>query len=207
MTTHENIRQLLTLSAAGLLEAADEGACAPARPRVRRVRGGARRAGRRLLRFVSPARSDSARGLAGPHRGTRSRGLRLKPASATAHSWPWARGLFAWMATLAPWGLYRLLIGSAGWLAWLVVGPRPRVHGGRGGVRFCLLPPPSGKERIMTPDSQSNHIISRRDWWIAALVFLVMFMLMNDDPLGSRRTQAVRIFLVLRRSPWPDGPW
>jgi hypothetical protein len=30
-------------------------------------------------------------------------------------------GLFAWMATLAPWGLYRFLTGSAGWLAWLLL--------------------------------------------------------------------------------------
>jgi hypothetical protein len=30
-------------------------------------------------------------------------------------------GLFAWMAALAVWGLYRFLTGSAGWLAWLVL--------------------------------------------------------------------------------------
>jgi predicted RNA-binding Zn-ribbon protein involved in translation (DUF1610 family) len=48
----------------------------------------------------------------------------------------------------------------------------------------------------MTPDARPNHVIPSIAWWIAALVFLLMFMLMNwMASLDSRMPVAIRIFL------------
>jgi predicted anti-sigma-YlaC factor YlaD len=121
MTTHETIRQLLALSAAGLLDAADE----------RRVRehvhecdecstalDGLAAVSADLCRMPAPmapadllARTEArvAAELAA------QAGLRRGALLAVG------AGLFAWMAALTAWGLYRFLTGSAGWLAWLAL--------------------------------------------------------------------------------------
>ena len=121
MTTHETIRQLLALSAAGLLDAADDrrvrehvhecAECATALDELAAVSAD-------LCRLPAPiappdllARTE-ARVAAEL---TAQTGLRHGALLAVA------AGLFAWMAALATWGLYRFLTGSAGWLAWLVL--------------------------------------------------------------------------------------
>jgi len=121
MTTHETIRQLLALSAAGLLDAADErrvrehvrecAECATALDDLAAVSAGL---GRLPTPMAPPdllARTEArvAAELAA------QAGLRHGALLAVA------AGLFAWMAALTTWGLYRLLTGSAGWLAWLVL--------------------------------------------------------------------------------------
>jgi predicted anti-sigma-YlaC factor YlaD len=121
MTTHETIRQLLALSAAGLLDAADErrvhehvhqcAECSTALDDLAAVSAD-------LCRLPAPiappdllARTEArvAAELAA------QAGLRHGAILAVG------AGLFAWMAALATWGLYRLLAGSAGWLEWLML--------------------------------------------------------------------------------------
>jgi predicted anti-sigma-YlaC factor YlaD len=121
MNTHETIRQLLALSAAGLLDAADErrvrqhvhecSECATALDELAALSAD-------LCRLPAPmappdllARTEArvAAELAA------QAGLRHSALLAVA------AGLFAWMAALTTWGLYRFLTGSAGWLAWLVL--------------------------------------------------------------------------------------
>jgi anti-sigma factor RsiW len=121
MTTHETIRQLLALSAAGLLDAADErrvrehvhecAECATALEDLSAVSAD-------LCRLPAPmapadlmARTEArvAAELAA------QAGLRHGAILAVG------AGLFTWMAALATWGLYRFLAGSAGWLAWLML--------------------------------------------------------------------------------------
>jgi predicted anti-sigma-YlaC factor YlaD len=121
MTTHETVRQLLALSAAGFLDAADErrvrehvrecAACAAALDDLAAVSAD-------LCRLPAPmappdllARAEArvAEELAAQG------GLRQGATLAVC------AGLFAWVATLATWGLYRFLTGGAGWLAWLVL--------------------------------------------------------------------------------------
>ena len=121
MTTHETVRQLLALSAAGLLEAADErrvrehvhecAECAAALDELAAVSADLSRLPAPIAPADLLARTEArvAAELAA-HAGLRHGALLAVGA-----------GLFAWMATLAPWGLYRLLIGSAGWLAWLLL--------------------------------------------------------------------------------------
>ena len=121
MTTHENIRQLLALSAAGLLEAADErgvrehvhecAECATALDELAAVSADLSRLPAPIAPADLLARTEArvAAELAA------QAGLRHGALLAVG------AGLFAWMATLAPWGLYRLLTGSAGWLAWLLL--------------------------------------------------------------------------------------
>ena len=121
MTTHETIRQLLALSAAGLLDAADE----------RRVREHVRECAE-----CSTALEDLAAVSAGLGRlpvpvapadllaRTEARvAAELAAQASLRHGAMLAvgAGLFAWMAALVVWGLYRFLTGSAGWLAWLVL--------------------------------------------------------------------------------------
>ena len=121
MNTHETIRQLLALSAAGSLDAADErrvrqhvreyAECAAALDDLAAVSAD-------LCRLPAPmapadllARTEArvAAELAA-HAGLRHGAILAGGA-----------GLFAWMAALATWGLYRYLAGSADWLAWLVL--------------------------------------------------------------------------------------
>jgi len=121
MTPHETVRQLLALSAAGLLDAADErrvrehvrecAACAAALDDLAAVSAD-------LCRLPAPiappdllARTEArvAAELAA------QAGLRHGALLAVA------AGLFAWMTALGTWGLYRFFAGSAGWLAWLVL--------------------------------------------------------------------------------------
>ena len=121
MTTHETVRQLLALSAAGLLEAADErrvrehvhecAECAAALDELAALSAD-------LCRFPAPmapadllARTEArvAAELAA------QAGLRHGALLAVG------AGLFAWMAALTTWGLCRFLTGSAGWLAWLAL--------------------------------------------------------------------------------------
>ena len=121
MTTHANIRQLLALSAAGLLEAADErrvrehahecAECAAALDELAAVSAGLSRLPAPIAPADLLARTEArvAAELAA------QAGLRHGALLAVG------AGLFAWMATLAPWGLYRFLTGSAGWLAWLLL--------------------------------------------------------------------------------------
>ena len=50
----------------------------------------------------------------------------------------------------------------------------------------------------MTPDSQRTQVIPPLTWWIAALVFLAMFMLMNFMiPWNRDVPQAVRILIAV----------
>ena len=121
MTTHEPIRQLLALSAAGFLDAADE----------RRVREHVRECAECSvaldeLAAVSADLSRLPSPIAPPDLLARTEARMAAELAAQAglrHGALLAlgAGLFAWMATLATWGLYRFLIGSAGWLAWLVL--------------------------------------------------------------------------------------
>jgi len=152
-----------------LLDAADE------RPRARARSTSAPNARRRstiwpavsadLCRLPAPSRR---RTLLGPHRGARGRGqLAEQAGSATAPILAVGAGLFAWMAALATWGLYRLLAGSGRWLEWLVLTTvpaswRPGAVGGY--VRF---PPPSERSLIMTPVSQRTRVIPITAWVIA----------------------------------------
>jgi uncharacterized membrane protein len=51
---------------------------------------------------------------------------------------------------------------------------------------------------MMTPVSERNQVIPRMAWWIAALVFLVMFLLMNWlIPWDRSVPQVVRILFAL----------
>jgi predicted anti-sigma-YlaC factor YlaD len=121
MTTHETIRQLLALSAAGLLDAADErrvrehvhqcAACATALDDLAAVSAGLCRLPRPMAPPDLLARTQArvAAELAA------QAGLRHGALLAVG------AGLFAWMAALTTWGLYRFLAGSAGWLAWLML--------------------------------------------------------------------------------------
>ena len=125
MTTHETIRQLLALSAAGLLEAADE----------RRVREHVHEcaecaAALDELAAVSADLSRLPAPMAPPDLLARTQARVAAELAAQAglrHGALLAvgAGLFAWMATLAPWGLYQFLTGSAGWLAWLLLATVP----------------------------------------------------------------------------------
>jgi len=121
MTPHETLRQLLALSAAGLLDAADE----------RRVRQHVRECAEcaaalddlaavsadlcRLPAPIAPADLLARTELRVAAELSAQAGLRHGAMLAVG------AGLFAWMAALAVWGLYRFLTGSAGWLAWLVL--------------------------------------------------------------------------------------
>jgi hypothetical protein len=121
MTTHETIRQLLALSAAGVLDAADEGRvrqhvhqCAECATALDDLAAVSADLGRLPAPMAPPdllARTEArvAAELAAPA------GLRHGALLAVG------AGLFAWMAALTTWGLYRFLAGSAGWLAWLVL--------------------------------------------------------------------------------------
>jgi predicted anti-sigma-YlaC factor YlaD len=121
MTTHANIRQLLALSAAGLLEAADErrvrehvhecAECAAALDELAAVSADLSR----LPAPIAPADLLARTEARVAAEQAAQAGLRHGALLAVG------AGLFAWMATLAPWGLYRLLTGSAGWLAWLLL--------------------------------------------------------------------------------------
>ena len=122
MTKHETIRQLLALSAAGLLDAGDErrvrehvrecSACATALDDLAAVSADLCRLPAPmappdlLARTQARVAAELAAQQAGLHHGA------ILAVGA---------GLFAWMAALATWGLYRFLAGSAGWLAWLVL--------------------------------------------------------------------------------------
>ena len=121
MTTHETIRQLLALSAAGLLDAADE----------RRVREHVRECAEcaAALDELAAVSADLCRlpaPIAPPDLLARTEARVAAELAAQAGLRQGAMlavgaGLFAWMAALAVWGLYRFLTGSAGWLAWLVL--------------------------------------------------------------------------------------
>lgn len=121
MTTHETIRQLLPLSAAGLLDAADE----------RRVREHVRECAEcaTALDALAAVSADLCRlpaPLAPPDLLARTQArvaAELADRAGMRHGAILAAGagLFAWMATLATWGLYRFFAGSAGWLAWIVL--------------------------------------------------------------------------------------
>ena len=121
MNTHESIRQLLALSAAGLLDAADErrvrehvqecGACETALDELAAVSAD-------LSRLPAPIAPADLLGR------TEARvAADLAAQSGPRHGALLAvgAGLFAWMSALATWGLYRFLAGSAGWVAWLVL--------------------------------------------------------------------------------------
>jgi hypothetical protein len=121
MNTHETIRQLLALSAAGLLDAADErrvrqhvhecAACAVALDELAAVTADLCRLPAPMVPADLLVRTE-ARVAAelGAEAGLRHGALLAVGA-----------GLFAWMAAFATWCLYRLLAGSAGWLAWLLL--------------------------------------------------------------------------------------
>jgi len=121
MTTHETIRQLLPLSAAGFLDPADE----------RRVRQHVHECAECATALDELAAvSSDLRHLPAPMappdllaRTEARMAAELAAQSGHRHAETLAvcAGLFAWMATLATWGLYRFLTGSAGWLAWLVL--------------------------------------------------------------------------------------
>jgi anti-sigma factor RsiW len=121
MTTHETIRQLLALSAAGLLDAADE----------RRVREHVHECAEcsTALDELAAVSADLSRlpaPMAPPDLMARTQArvaAELAAQAGLGHGAILAvgAGLFAWMAALATWGLYRFLAGSAGWLAWLVL--------------------------------------------------------------------------------------
>jgi predicted anti-sigma-YlaC factor YlaD len=121
MTTHETIRQLLALSAAGLLDAADE----------RRVREHVHECAEcsTALDDLAAVSADLCRlpaPIAPPDLLARTEARVAAELAAQAglrHGAILAvgAGLFAWMAALATWGLYRLLAGSAGWLEWLML--------------------------------------------------------------------------------------
>ena len=121
MTTHENIRQLLALSAAGLLEADDErgvrehvhecAECATALDELAAVSADLSRLPAPIAPADLLARTEARVAAELAAQASLRHGALLAVGA----------GLFAWMATLAPWGLYRLLIGSAGWLAWLLL--------------------------------------------------------------------------------------
>ena len=121
MTAHETIRQLLALSAAGLLDAADE----------RRVREHLRQCAEcsTALEELATISADLGRlpaPMAPPDLLARTQArvaAELAAQTGLRHGAILAVGacLFAWMAALATWGLYRFFAGSAGWLAWLVL--------------------------------------------------------------------------------------
>ena len=121
MTTHETIRQLLPLSAAGLLETADE----------RRVREHVHQCAEcaAALDELAAVSADLGRlpaPIAPPDLLARTEvrvAAELAAQAGLRHGAILAvgAGLFAWMAALTTWGLYRFLAGSAGWLAWLVL--------------------------------------------------------------------------------------
>jgi anti-sigma factor RsiW len=125
MTKHETIRQLLALSAAGLLEAAEErrvrehihecAECAAALDELAALSAD-------LCRLPAPmappdllARTEARVAAELAAQGGLRQGATLAVCA----------GLFAWVATLATWGLFRLLAGGAGWLAWLVLATVP----------------------------------------------------------------------------------
>jgi hypothetical protein len=121
MTTHETIRQLLALSAAGLLDAADD----------RRVREHVHQCAEcaTALDDLAAVSADLGRlpaPMAPPDLLARTQARVAAELAAQAglrHGALLAvgAGLFAWMAALTTWGLYRFLAGSAGWLAWLML--------------------------------------------------------------------------------------
>ncbi len=121
MTPHETTRQLLALSAAGLLDAADE----------RRVREHVRECAEcaAALDDLAAVAADLGRlpaPIAPPHLLARTEArvaAELAARSGLRHGalLAVAAGLFAWMSALGTWGLYRFLTGSADWLAWLVL--------------------------------------------------------------------------------------
>jgi len=121
MTTHETIRQLLALSAAGLLDAADERRvrehvheCAECSAALEELAAVSANLGR-LPAPMAPAdllaRTEARAAAEMADRAGLRHGAILAVGA----------GLFAWMAALATWGVYRLLTGSAGWLAWLML--------------------------------------------------------------------------------------
>jgi Putative zinc-finger len=121
MNTHDTIRQLLALSAAGLLDATDE---RRVREHVRECAGCA--AALDELAALSADLSRLPAPMAPPDLLARTEARVAAELAAQAglrHGALLAvgAGLFAWMAALATWGLFRLLTGSAGWLAWLVL--------------------------------------------------------------------------------------
>ena len=121
MTTHETIRRLLALSAAGLLDAADD----------RRVREHVHECAEcsTALDELAAVSADLCRlpaPMAPADLLARTEARVVEELAAQAGSRHGAilavgAGLFTWMAALATWGLYRYLTGNAGWLAWLVL--------------------------------------------------------------------------------------
>ena len=121
MNTHENVRQLLALSAASLLDAGDERRvrkhvqecveCATALEELAAVSAG-------LSRLPAP--------MAPPDLLARTEARMAAELAAEAgprHAAILAvgGGLFAWIVALATWGLWRFLAGGAGWAAWLLL--------------------------------------------------------------------------------------
>jgi len=117
MTTHETIRQLLALSAAGLLDAADERrvrehvASAPSARRLSTIWP-------RLRRFVPLARAIAPPTCWPAPKRAWPRSWRLKPASATAHSWPWPRACCLMAALLPGASTAFSPAAPAGWRGW-----------------------------------------------------------------------------------------
>jgi len=121
MNTHETIRQLLALSTAGLLDAADE----------RRVRQHVHQCAEcaTALDDLAAVSADLCRlpaPIAPPDLLARTEARVAAELAAQAGLRHGAflavgAGLFAWMAALTTWGLCRFLTGSAGWLAWLML--------------------------------------------------------------------------------------
>ena len=121
MTTHETIRPLLALSAAGLLDAADErrvrehvhecAECSTALEELAAVSAD-------LYRLPAPMAPPDL--LARTQAGLAAE-LAAQPGLRHGALLAVGAGLFAWMAALTTWGLYRFFAGSAGWLAWLVL--------------------------------------------------------------------------------------
>jgi len=121
MTTHETIRQLLALSAAGLLDAADERRvrehvheCAECSAALEELAAVSANLGRLPAPMAPPDLLARTEARVAAEMADRA-GLRHGAILAVG------AGLFAWMAALATWGVYRLLTGSAGWLAWLML--------------------------------------------------------------------------------------
>ena len=121
MTTHETIRQLLALSAAGLLDAADERRvrehvheCAECSAALEELAAVSANLGR-LPAPMAPADLLARTEARAAAELEAQAGLRHGAILAVG------AGLFAWMAALATWCLYRFLAGGAGWVAWLVL--------------------------------------------------------------------------------------
>jgi len=141
MTTHETVRQLLALSAAGFLDAADErrvrehvrecAACAAALDDLAAVSAD-------LCHLPTPVTPPD---LLARTQARVARNWRPRPASATVQSWRWARpfcldGGPGHLGPLPVSNRQRRLAGVAG------ADHRPRIHGGRSGGYYVRFPPP-----------------------------------------------------------------